>query len=153
MIRQSIEVCTGLMQLASRLFTRAKRAYNDYLYPVLNTIRPHRQYYLTTTKVEFQPEDDSVPDECIYVEEWVRDGKKRCVVKYSGESIPDSWRESPFDKDSKRPWIWIGDRKTETDLTRAFDKFLVVGNRIAPELVSHLTSATDLFFIESGTFK
>lgn len=153
MLRQSIDLCTSFMQFASRLFTSAKRAYNNYVYPELDSIRPHHQYYMTSTKIEFQPSDEVVPDNCIYVEEWVHNGKKLCVIKYSGETIPDTWRESPFEKDAQRPWVWIGDRKTETDMTRAFNKFLVVGNIITDELIGHLTTATNIFYIESGTFK
>lgn len=152
MLRQSIELCAGLMQYASRLFTSVKRAYNDYVYPELDSIRPHRQYYMTSTKTEFRPSDEVVPDDCIYVEEWVQNGRKLCVLKYSGETIPDVWTESPFAKDPHRPWVWIGDRKTEVDLTRTFNKFLVVGNLISHELIGHFTTATDIFYIESGTF-
>jgi hypothetical protein len=152
MLYESIHLCTSAMQYASRLFTKAKTLYNDYVYPELDTIRPHRQYYMTTTKLEFQPSHEVVPDDCVYLEEWVRNGRKLCVVKYSGETIPDLWKESPFDRNARCPWIWVGDRKTETDLTRAFNKFLVVGNMIANELIERLTSDTDIFYIESGTF-
>lgn len=153
MLRQSIELCTSFMQYASRLFTTVKRAYDNYLYPELDTIRPHHQYYMTTTKLEFQTTDEVVPDQCIYIEEWVRNGRKLCVIKYAGEIIPTAWQQSPFEKNAKCPWIWVGDRETETDLTRAFNKFLIVGNVITDELIGHLTSAKDMFYIESGTFK
>lgn len=153
MLRESIKLCAEGMQYILRLFIKAKRAYNRYRYPELDTIRPHRQYYMTTSKIDFQPTDEVVPDGCVYLEEWVREGKKLCVIKYSGDTIPTEWQSSPFDKNARCPWIWVGDRKTETDLTRAFNKFLIVGNVITNELIEHLTSGTDIFYIESGTFK
>ena len=98
----------------------------------------------------------TVPEKEIYIEEWHRGDLKKCVVKYSGETIPRSWTESPFDKVVQSPWVWVGDRETEIDLTRTFNRFLVVGNRITKELVHHyvcVTPRTKLMYIESGTFK
>jgi hypothetical protein len=56
-------------------------------------------------------------------------------------------------KHARTPWIWVGDRETEMDLTRTFTKFVVVGNRITSELASALTPSPSLMYIESGTFK
>lgn len=98
----------------------------------------------------------TVPEGAIYVEEWTRNGIKKCVLKYEGETIPRSWTESPFDKRPRTPWVWVGDRDTEIDLTRTFSKFLVVGNRITTDLVRSIlrvTPKTKLVYIESGTFK
>ena len=52
--------------------------------------------------------------------------------------------------------MWVGDRETEIDLTRTFNKYLVVGNIIKMELVNKLIQVNDrsnLLYIESGTFK
>jgi hypothetical protein len=52
--------------------------------------------------------------------------------------------------------VWVGDRDTEIDLTRTFNRYLVVGNRITQALVKKLIQVTDktnLIYIESGTFK
>jgi hypothetical protein len=49
----------------------------------------------------------------------------------------------------------VGDRETEIDLTRTFDKFLVPGNVIKTDLVSKLIKITDhtnLIYIETKTF-
>jgi hypothetical protein len=98
----------------------------------------------------------TVPEGAIYIEEWVRGSIKKCVLKYEGETIPRAWTESPFDKHPRTPWIWVGDRETEIDLTRTFTKFLVVGNRITKDLVKSIlcvTPKTRLVYIEAGTFK
>ena len=98
----------------------------------------------------------TVPEGAIYIEEWVRNGIKKCVLKYEGETIPRSWTESPFDRIPRTPWVWVGDRETEIDLTRTFGKFLVVGNRITTNLVKSIlcvTPKTRLIYIEAGTFK
>jgi hypothetical protein len=50
----------------------------------------------------------------------------------------------------------VGDKETEIDLTRTFNRFLVVGNRIELALVLKLiqvTEKTNLIYIEAGTFK
>lgn len=114
-------------------------------------LRPTRLYYLgdprsVTTGV--------VPDDAVLIEEWIRDGEKRNVVRYGGEAIPTDWTITPWDRNARTPWVWVGDRETETDLTRAFNKYLVVGNRIALPLVEKLVRTTSsLIYIESGTFK
>ena len=98
----------------------------------------------------------TVPTDAVYVEEWLHEGTPKCVVKYSGETIPRTWTESPVSKNARTPWIWVGDRETEIDLTRTFNKFVVVGNRITSTLTSNLirmTPTTHLMYIESGTFK
>jgi hypothetical protein len=77
------------------------------------------------------------------------------VVRYEGEEIPHDWIITPFDLTPKCPWIWVGDKETEIDLTRTFNKFLVVGNRIELALVLKLiqvTQRTNLIYIEKGTF-
>lgn len=122
-----------------------------------NAIRPLTRYYLSTENIKFDESDGRVPEDCVYVEEWVDiKGHKKNVVLYEGEEIPTSWNVSPFDTPAKCPWVWVGDRDTEIDLTRTFNKFLVPGNRILLDLVCNLIQVTDrtnLIYIESGTFK
>jgi hypothetical protein len=116
---------------------------------------PHHRYFLSDEH-EFDETFTRVPEDAVYIEEWVREGEKRCVVRYEGEDIPTEWTETPWDKQAKCPWIWVGDKETEIDLTRTFNKFLVVGNRIELALVLKLiqvTEKTDLMYIEAGTFK
>lgn len=134
-------------------FLRAR--WTQYWTPVLEDLRPHARYFL---RFEKEPLDAhlTVPKDMIYVEEWIGKGGKKYVVRYTGETIPRTWTENPLAKKPRVPWVWVGDRETEIDLTRMFDRFLVVGNRITKELVSHFicqTEKTNLIFIESGTFK
>jgi hypothetical protein len=120
-------------------------------------IRPLTRYYLSEQHVEFDESDERVPEDCVYVEEWVdTKGHKKNVVLYEGEQIPNAWTISPFDTPAKCPWVWVGDRDTEIDLTRTFNRFLVPGNRILLDLVQNLiqiNERTNLIYIESGTFK
>lgn len=122
--------------------------------PVYPIVAPHRVYYLGDSRT---PDEDSVvPENAVYIEEWVNGPEKRNVVRYAGETIPAEWTHSPFAKNPRTPWVWVGDRETEIDLTRTFTKYLVVGNRIRPDLVQKLIRVTDktrLIYIESGTFK
>jgi hypothetical protein len=92
----------------------------------------------------------------VYIEEWVQNGEKKSVVRYENEVIPAAWVRTPFDQHARCPWIWVGDRATEIDLTRTFNKFLVPGNRITIDLVERLiqiNDRTDLVYIETGSFR
>ena len=118
---------------------------------------PTRRYFLTP---EGEHACDSalriVPDEVVYVEEWLLNGSKKCVVRYPSDPIPDTWEFSPHTLSAKCPWIWVGDRNTEIDLTQTFAKFLVPGNRIRMDLVEKLiriTEQTHLVYIEYGSFE
>ena len=117
---------------------------------------PVTRYFLSDEHT-FDNTYEKVPEDTVYVEEWISDlNIKRCVVLYEGDTIPHEWKESPFNKEAKCPWIWVGDRDTEIDLTRTFNKFLVPGNKIQLDLVQKLiqiTDKTNLVYIESGTFK
>lgn len=118
-------------------------------------VRPNRRYYLSSTR-EFSETDFRVPEGCVYIEEWRQHGDKKYVVRYPDDIIPNGWVRTPFDQTARCPWIWVGDRTTEIDLTRTFNRFLVPGNRIRMELVEKLlqiNERTDLLYIESGTFK
>jgi hypothetical protein len=126
-----------------------------YWNPVPAEIRPYGQFFLGDDNNEME-KCLTVPERTVYLEEWRRGSLKKYVVRYEGETIPRSWTENPFDRIVRSPWIWVGDRETEIDLTRTFDKFLVAGNRITRELVNHyvrVTPRTKLMYIQSGTFK
>jgi hypothetical protein len=78
------------------------------------------------------------------------------VVLYEGEEIPTEWTRTPFDVSAKCPWLWVGDKESEIDLTRTFEKYLVVGNQITYDLVNQLiriTDRTDLTYIDATTFE
>jgi len=131
-------------------------AWSTYWYPAVPAVPTSRYFMNYPTRPEGMEPYLSVPVGAVYVEEWIRNGIKKCVLKYEGETIPRSWTETPFDKHPAIPWIWVGDRETEIDLTRTFNKFLVVGNRITSDLVKSIlcvTPKTKLVYIQSGTFK
>ncbi len=145
------------LQYLSLLVITARNAWNQYSPPAAIELatRPHRRYLLGADS-ELLATSDTVPEGKIYIEEWVQGDNKRCMIRYGGEEIPRSWTTTPFQKHAKTPWIWIGDRETEIDLTRTFNKYLVVGNVIKVDLVSQLIQVNErsnLLYIESGTFK
>ena len=117
-------------------------------------VRPSKVYFLSDTE-EYDESYDRVPEDAVYMEEWVYQGEKKCVVRYEGDEIPKTWEISPFTQTAKCPWIWVGDKSTEIDLTKTFSKFLVPGNRITMDLVLKLiqvTDATNLMYIDAKTF-
>lgn len=152
---------TGMLSI----LTQTVRAYHfvkdkliEYKYAgAASDIRPLTRYYLSNEHIPFEDFDVTVPEDCVYIEEWVdARGHKKNVVLYEGDRIPHSWTKTPFDVPAKCPWVWVGDRDTEIDLTRTFNRFLVPGNRILLDLVQNLiqiTDRTNLIYIESGTFK
>ena len=158
------EISRVLLLIMYSLLTKAVTGYHyvkdkliEYQYADTNVNRPAARYYLATDQIEFHETDMRVPEDCIYIEEWVdAKGNKRNVVRYEGEEIPHAWPTTPFETPAKCPWVWVGDRETEVDLTRTFGKFLVPGNRIEADLVCKLVKITDhtnLIYIETGTFK
>jgi hypothetical protein len=155
-----------LLPILFSLFSGVSRGYHfvqdkwiEHRYAdAASLVEPHARYFLSDTGVVFDPDTDThVPDDCVYIEEWVdTHGHKKSVVRYEGEEIPKEWKTSPFDMHATCPWVWVGDRETEIDLTRTFNRFLVPGNRIEMDLVCHLIQVTDrsnLIYIETGTFK
>lgn len=142
------------LDYAETVRAMAWKAWMTYWYPP-RVLIPTARYFINHPSIDLETYD-IVPEGAIYIEEWVRDTTKRCVVKYAGDVIPSSWTETPFDKTPRTPWVWVGDREMEIDLTRTFKKFLVVGNKITSELVESLirvTPKTKLMYIQAGTFK
>lgn len=118
------------------------------------SLSPTRRYFLSDDEITMDV--SIVPPNAIYVEEWVANGHKKCVVRYPGDPVPYEWDVSPHQLTAKCPWIWVGDRTTEIDLTQTFSRFLVPGNRITMELVEKLiriTENTNLVYIEYGSFE
>ena len=143
-----------ILRYITMVYTTLQSLWFGFWYPALNTLRPHRQYFLSDDS-QFDESYTRVPENTVYIEEWVRETEKKCVVRYEGDVIPTAWKTSPFAVKAKCPWIWVGDRDTEIDLTRTFNRFLVVGNRIELALVLKLiqvTEETNLIYIEAGTF-
>jgi hypothetical protein len=154
-MEQVISVFMRILQYLSTVYITLRGHWNAYHYPQLDTIRPHGRYFLSDTRV-FDDSYTVVPEGSIYIEQWIaQNGEKLLVVRYEGEEIPREWTVAPYARHAKTPWIWVGDRDTEEDLTRTFNKFLVVGNRILPELITKLfdgKNKKNLIYIQSGTF-
>lgn len=147
--------CYKVFRFLVWVYGQAVYAWNGFWNPVTNTNMPHNRYFLSDDD-EFDESYTRVPEDAVYIEEWICDNKKRCVVRYEGQEIPTEWPVSPFTQAPKCPWIWVGDRDSEIDLTRTFNKFLVVGNVINLDLVLKLiqvTEKTNLVYVDSETFE
>lgn len=144
----------ALMAKAVNGYHFVKDKYLEYKYTT-DEIKPTDRYFLTPEgRSDHFNSFNIVPTDWVYIEEWndVK-GHKKMIPLYPGDKIPTEWHESPFDlPPAKCPWVWVGDRETEVDLTRTFDKLLVPGNVIKTELVSKLTDKTSLIYIETKTF-
>jgi hypothetical protein len=132
--------------------------YLEYKYASA-VVKPTDRYFLSENGREDHFNSfNAVPTDWVYIEEWIDTrGHKKMIALYEGEEVPTHWEVSPFDLPPARcPWVWVGDKETEIDLTRTFDKFLVPGNVITLALVSKLIKITDhtrLIYMESGTLK
>lgn len=114
-------------------------------------------YYLLSDEYDSDEADDMerVPEDSIFIEEWVKNGIKRCILFYEGEEITRGGPD-PFDLEPEIPWIWIGDKKTEVDLTSAMQKYMVAGNTIRLDLILHMIQVrhdTDIVYIDSRTLE
>jgi hypothetical protein len=148
MVRLVLSILGGAINAWRWLSTPAPPAL-----PAGTGLRPHRRYLLSDEGDVFEESMNRVPEYAIYVEEWFdTHGNKRCRILYDGEEIPHSWNSSPFDKEPKRPWVWIGNTASEIDLTRTFDKYLVVGNKITPEFLSHILPGRNVAYMDPVTF-
>lgn len=112
---------------------------------------PLRMYFLSEEYTYSPPfRNVPIPNDTVYVEEWVKDGNKRFRVLYSGDEITD-YTGDPFAPVTS-PWIWVGNKATEYDLTKTFAKFLFPGNVIRKELVERLVDEQPLIYIDSKSF-
>jgi hypothetical protein len=114
-------------------------------------------YYILSDEYDADEAEtmETVPEDAIFIEEWEKDGVKKCNLFYELETIQ---REvfDPFAQEPEVPWVWIGDRKTEVDLTSAMQKYLVVGNTIALDLILHLIQVhhdTDIIYVDARTLE
>lgn len=143
-----------LLRLCTQVYDSLTSLWTAWFFP--NLPHPYQRYFLSD-EYEFDEDYTHVPEDSVYVEEWMKDGEKKCVVRYEGEEIPRTWTRSPFEMPVPPcPWVWVGDRETEMDLTRTFQKFLVPGNQILLDLVLKLIKVTDrtrLIYIDSRTFE
>jgi hypothetical protein len=143
-----------LLRLCTSVYDTIAALWFAWMYPRI--AGPTHRYFLSD-EYEFDESFTHVPEDSVYIEEWMQDGEKKCVVRYEGEEIPHEWTVSPFDMEAPVcPWVWVGDQETEVDLTRTFQKFLVPGNKILLDLVLKLIKVTDrtrLIYIDALTFE
>lgn len=96
-----------------------------------------------------------VPEDAVFIEEWEKDRVKKCNLFYDTDTIYRGIYD-PFAREAYVPWVWIGDKKTEVDLTTAMQKYMVVGNVIALDLILHLIQVhndTEIVYIDARTFE
>jgi len=112
---------------------RAFAALDRYL-SANRTDRGHiSRRYLLGAYSEYDESMTHVPEECIYVEEWVKGDQTRRRILYELEEITP-YIGNPFDP-IKQPWLWIGDITTDVDITMAVDRYLMPGNEIRLDLL------------------
>ena len=92
-----------------------------------------RRKYLLSDYYEYHESMQYVPEDSIYVEEWVKGNEVRRRLLYEGERITQ-FIGNPFAR-VKTPWTWIGDDSTGVDITSAVNRYMMVGNRIELDLL------------------
>jgi hypothetical protein len=92
-----------------------------------------RRKYLLSDYDEYHESMQYVPEDSIYVEEWVKGNEVRRRLLYEGDRITQ-FTGNPFAR-VKTPWTWIGDASTDVDITTAVDRYMMVGNRIELDLL------------------
>jgi len=120
-------------------------------YPPPNQIK----YYILSDEYDHDEVEtlEKVPEDSIVIEEWVKDRVKKCNLFYEGEDIVKGVFD-PFLDEPEVPWIWIGDKKTEIDLTSAMQKYMVAGNTIRLDLLLQLIQVnndTELVYVDART--
>ena len=142
-----MNLCFEFLRYVTMLYNAVYRLWNT-------SPKSVRKYFLSDDD-EYDESYTRVPEGAVFVEEWVNEkGDKLCYLLYEGDEIVE--HVDPFELKSRAPWVWIGDKDTEIDLTRTFNKFLVPRNVIRLDLVEkliHITENTNLVYIESGTFE
>jgi len=139
----------------------AIRMYNN-LCSFINWVFPlpkqnNVSYYILSDEYDQDEVDDMirVPEDAIFIEEWEKEGVKKCNLFYDSDIIVRN-RFDPFAAVPYIPWIWIGDKNTEVDLTAAMQKYMVVGNVIALDLILHLIQVhhdTEIVYIDARTLE
>ena len=139
---------------AIRVYTTAINFFNW----LINGPTDHTKVTRYLLSDEYDSDDfeySRVPENSILIEEWVKEGVKKCNLFYEGEEwIGD--RYSPFEQVPRVPWIWIGDKTTEVDLTAAMQKYIVVGNTIRLDLILHMIQVrenTNIVYIDVRTLE
>jgi hypothetical protein len=89
--------------------------------------------YLLSDDETYHESMTYVPEDCIYVEEWVKGTETRRRILYEGEEITP-YLGNPFEPVTI-PWSWIGDDSTDVDITRAVNRYIMAGNTINLDLL------------------
>jgi len=77
------------------------------------------------------------------------------MIFYEGEEIHRKVFD-PYDQKPFVPWLWIGDKTTEVDLTAALQKYMAVGNTIRLDLILHMIQShydTEIMYIDARTLE
>ena len=101
------------------------------------SLRTDRGYinrkYLLSDFDEYDESMTRVPEDAIYVEEWVKGDQIRRRILYEGEEITP-YIGNAFDP-VQIPWQWIGDVSTDVDVTQAVARYIAPGNVIRLDLI------------------
>ena len=145
-----------IIRYATIVYNTLEAYWNWLCYPYET---PTRMYFLSDD-YDYDTSYKYVPENTVFIEEWVNNkGERLCYVRYEGEEIWHEGHMNPFKLSIPRaecPWIWIGDKETELELTQAFRKFLIPSNVIRLDLVEkliHITEDTELVYIDAKTFE
>lgn len=145
--------------MSSIIFCAARIYYAIYNFIswILSSQPPQNKinYYIISDEYEHDEVEgmQKVPEDSIVIEEWEKNGVKKCNLFYEDEEIVRNVFD-PFKYQPEVPWIWIGDKKTEVDLTSALQKYMVVGNTICLDLLLNLIQIrndTELMYVDART--
>jgi hypothetical protein len=142
--------CTSIFLAIARFTVSVQR----YICSILPTpVRVHCRY-LISDEDEYDEDMTRVPEGSVFVEEYVRDGITKRRVLYEGDEITQ-YMGDPFTP-TACPWLWIGDKDTEVDLTHALTKYLVPGNVINIDLLLtmiHMDRYTGIVYIDARSLE
>jgi hypothetical protein len=137
--------CPSILFAIMRFITSLQRSLLSVL-PV--PLRVHTRY-LISNDAEYDDALTRVPEGSVFVEEYTADGVTKRRVLYEGDEIA-FYTEDPF-KPATAPWVWIGDKTSEIDLTYALSKYIVPGNVIDLDLIFtmlHVNRDTEIVYID-----
>lgn len=138
--------CPSILFAVVRFTASMKR----YLWSILPTPVRISNRYLISLEDEYDEDMTRVPEGAVFVEEYVSSGIVKRRVLYEGDEITP-YMGDPF-LPAACPWLWIGDKETEVDLTHALTKYMVPGNIIQADLLLTLLNAdrySQLVYIDS----
>jgi hypothetical protein len=142
--------CPSILFSIVRFVASAQR----YLWSVLPIpVRVYSRYLISKTD-EYDDDMTRVPEGAVFVEEYVRDGITKRRVLYEGDEITP-YLSDPF-RAAKCPWIWIGDKVSEVDLTYALGKYMVPGNVIDIDLLLTMINTdrfTEIVYIDARSLE